>query len=246
MTGSRIAILNPNTTTAFTDRLGRLGAGLAAAGTVVVARSPAAGTPAVECHVDEAVATLGLLQLVREEEALGTRGYLIACFGDTGIDAARELASGPVVGMTEAALFAASVVAPAFSVITLPPRTIMQAERVVRNLGLGHRCRRIRAIDVLVDDCVELDTALLDAMLAEARAALGEDGAEAIILGCAGLSELVEPMTEALGVPVIDGVSVGLKLVEGLVASGVRTSKRSAYAFPPRLPDGLSTRGGAA
>ena len=246
MSGCRIAILNPNTTTAFTDRLGTFGASLAAAGTVVVARSPAAGTPSVESHVDEAVATLGLLKLVQEEEALGTHGYLIACFGDTGIDAARELAIGPVVGMTEAALFAASIVAPAFSIITLPPRTIMQAERVVRSVGLGHRCRRIRALDVLVDDCVELDAALLDAMLTEARAALAEDGAEAIILGCAGLSELVGPMTEALGVPVIDGVSVGLKMVEGLVASGLRTSKHASYALPPRLPDILSTEGGLA
>ena len=235
---TRIAILNPNTTMAFTSRLGTLGASLAAAGTTVVARSPAQGTPSVECHVDEAVATLGLLRLVAEEEALGTQGYVIACFGDTGIDAARELAAGPVVGMTEAALFAAAIVAPVFSIVTLPPRTIMQAERVVSRYGLGHRCRRIRAIDVLVDDCVELDSLLLEAMIAEARAALDEDGAEAIILGCAGLSGLVEPMTAALGVPVIEGVSMALKMVEGLVATGLRTSKRRSYAAPPRNTEG--------
>ncbi len=232
----RIAILNPNTTGAFTDRLRAQARAIAAPATTVIARSPGQGTPSVECHVDEAVATLGLLRLVQEEEALGTQGYVIACFGDTGIEAARELAVGPVVGMTEAALYAAAMLAPVFAIVTLPPRTIMQAERVVARCGLGGRCRRIRAIDVPVDDCVALDQGLLDAMLAESRRALDEDGAEAIILGCAGLSGLVEPMTQALGVPVIEGVSVALKLAEGLIASGLRTSKHCSYAAPPRIP----------
>ncbi len=231
--GWRIAILNPNTTRAFTDRLGALGSALAAPGTTVIARSPASGPASIECHADEAAALPGLLRLVREEEALGTAAYVIACFGDTGLDAAREIATGPVIGMTEAALFAAAMVAPYFSVITLPPRTILQADRVLRHTGLAHRCR-IRAIDVAVDDCVGMDPALLHAMLAEARRAMTEDRAEAIILGCAGLSGLVGPMTQSLGVPVIEGVTVALKMAEGLVAAGLRTSKSCTYAAPPR------------
>ena len=236
----RIAILNPNTTLDFTERLAVLGRRLAAAGTTVVARSPAIGTASVECHVDEAVAAMGLIELVREEEALGTAGYVVACFGDTGIDAVREVARGPVVGMTEAALHAAATLAAWFSIVTLPPRTVVQAQRVVRGLGLEHRCRRVRAIDVRVDECVALDPALLAAMIAESRRALDEDGSEAIILGCAGLSSLVQPMTEALGVPVIEGVGVALKMAEGLVANGLRTSKRASYGMPPRLPGGGS------
>ena len=232
-TTARITILNPNTTAVFTERLGTLGRQLAAAGTEVVARNPASGVGAVECHVDEAVATMGLMALVREEEARGTDAYVLACFGDSGIDAVRELARGPVVGMTEAALHAACMLAPFFSIVTLPPRTIVQAERVVRTCGLAHRCRRIRAIDVAVDECVELDDALLDAVIRESRAAILDDGAEAIVLGCAGLSALVGPMTEALGVPVIEGVGVALKMAEGLVANGLRTSKICSFAPPP-------------
>jgi len=231
----RIAILNPNTTLAFTQRLGENAEDIVAAGTSVVARSPAAGVPSVECHVHEALAIPELLRLVREEEALGTSAYVIACFGDTGIEAAREIAVGPVVGMTEAALFAAAMLAEHFSIITLPPRTIVHAERVLRHIGLGHRCT-VRAIDVNVDDCVALDATLLAAMLAASRKAIAEDGAEAIVLGCAGLSALVGPMSQALGVPVIEGVSVAVKMAEGLVATGLRTSKIRSYGFPPRLP----------
>ncbi len=229
----RITILNPNTTLAFTERLAALGQRLAAPGTTVLARSPSHGTPSVECHVDEVVATLGVLDVIAEEETLGTDAYVLACFGDTGIEAARELAAGPVIGMTEAALSAAAIVADHFCVVTLPPRTVIQAERVVRRLGLGHRCR-VRAIDVTVDDCVALDRTLLAAMIEESRRALDQDSAEAVILGCAGLGELVAPMREALGVPVLEGVGLALKLAEGLVANGVATSKRGAYGPPPR------------
>jgi allantoin racemase len=231
----RIAILNPNTTLAFTQRLGESAEDIVAAGTIVVARSPGAGVPSVECHVDEALAIPGLLRLVQEEEALGTSAYVLACFGDTGIEAVREIAAGPVVGMTEAALFAASMLAAHFAVITLPPRTIVHAERVVRHIGLGHRCT-VRAIDVNVDDCVELDETLLQAMLAASRKTIADDGAEAVVLGCAGLSALVAPMSVALGVPVIEGVSVAVIMAEGLVAARLRTSKIRSYGFPPRPP----------
>jgi allantoin racemase len=226
---ARIAILNPNTTQAFTERLALLGATLASPGTTIVARSPATGPASIECHADEAAALPGLLDIIHEEEARGTAAYVIACFGDTGLDAAREIATGPVVGMTEAALFAAAMLAPYFSIITLPPRTIVHANRVLQHTGLTHRCR-IRAIDVTVNDCVALDHALLDAMLTESRKALAEDRAEAIILGCAGLTGLVQPMTDALGVPVIDGVSVAVTMAEGLVRAGLRTSKICTYA----------------
>jgi allantoin racemase len=227
---ARIVILNPNTTQAFTQRLGAHAQSIAAAGSIVVALSPRAGPIAVECHADEAMAVPGMLERVREQEQLGTDAYVIACFGDTGIEAVRELAAGPVIGMTEAALFAGAMLAARFSIITLPPRTIMQAERVVRHVGLGHRCH-VRAIDVNVDE------PLLRAMLAESRRAIAEDHAEAIILGCAGLSGLVEPMRQALGVPVIEGVSVAVKMAEGLVANGLRTSKSGAYDFPPQRRD---------
>jgi allantoin racemase len=40
-------------------------------------------------------------------------------------------------------------------------------------------------------------------------------------------------LQEALGVPVIEGVSVAVKLVEGLVTLGLSTSKGGGLAYPP-------------
>lgn len=229
----QIKIINPNTTAAFTARSLALGRAVAASGTEVLAGQPAAGTPSVESHVEEAIATLGIVEQVLAGESQGVDGYVIACFGDTGIDAAREAAAGPVVGMTEAALYAAAMIAPVFSIVTLPRRTRIFAERVVQHAGLERRCPRVRAIDVDVLDCEDETAAVFDAFVAEAKAAIREDAAEAIILGCAGLSPLVAPLQEALGVPVIEGVSVAVKLVEGLVTLGLSTSKGGGLAYPP-------------
>jgi allantoin racemase len=231
----RIKVINPNTTTSFTRDLQVAAAAVAAPGTVIEAGNPSSGTPSIESHVDEALATIGVIAAVEAGEAAGIDGYVVACFGDTGVAAARELARGPVVGMTEAALYAACLVASTFTIITLPTRTRRHALRVVQENGLAPRCTRVRAVDIpvlgLADKAAE--AAVYAALLAEARRSLDEDHAEAIVLGCAGLSHFVTPMSEALGVPVIDGVTVAVKMVEGLVALGLGTSKRSSFGYPP-------------
>lgn len=227
-----IRILNPNTTLAFTEELAAAAARRAAPGTVVDARSPTQGTPSVESHVEEAIGALGVIEQVVAGEREGVDGYVIACFGDTGVAAAREITAAPVVGMTEAAFYTAALVAARFSVITLPPRTRIHSERVLRETGMTDRCV-LRAIDLPVLDLLNAEQAVLAAFLAEGQRALEKDYAEAIVLGCAGLSGLVDPLSRALGVPVIDGVMAGLKLAEGLVTLGLRTSKRSSFAPPP-------------
>ncbi len=227
----RIKIINPNTTAAFTERVRAAAAKMAAPGTSILAGNPLEGPASIESHVAEVMGALGVIGQVEAGERDGVDGYVIACFGDTGVHAARELARGPVVGMSEAALYAAAVLAHRFSIVTLPRRTRAHALRVLHETGMGHRCT-VRAIDTAVLDLEHEAEAMFPALRAEAALALAEDHAEAVILGCAGLSDLVAPLEEALGVPVIDGVLAGLKMVEGLLATGLRTSKRSTYAHP--------------
>jgi allantoin racemase len=232
----RIKIINPNTTASLTEISLNAGRAVAASGTELIGGQSATGTPSVECHVDEAVATLGVIEAVLSGESAQVDGYVIACFGDTGLEAAREVARGPVVGMTEAALYAAALVAPVFAIVTLPRRTRVFAERVLLHAGLERRCARIRAIDVAVREC-EHDTAkVFEAFVIEATRAIEEDHAEAIILGCAGLEPFVEPLIERLQVPVIEGVAAAVKLVEALLALNLRTSKKGAWGYPLSKP----------
>ena len=76
----------------------------------------------------------------------------------------------------------------------------------------------------------------------ECRRALDEDGSDVIVLGCAGMADLCDAVSQALGVPVVDGVAAGTRLVESLVALGLKTSKRGELAPPlPKPMLGLLT-----
>lgn len=230
-----IHIVNPNTTAAFTEADRRAGCAVAAPQTRLTASEPQEGVPSIESHFEEAVATLGVIEEIRRHEAKGVDAFVIACFGDTGLSAAREVARVPVVGMTEAALMAAAMVAHSFSIITMPARTRIHAHRVVSSLGLGLavRCLPIRAVDVPVLYGEEEDDAVRRAIASQGREAIDREGAEAIVLGCAGIGHLADALSQELGVPVIDGVAVAVGMAETLVRCGLTTSKRSSFAAPP-------------
>jgi allantoin racemase len=125
-------------------------------------------------------------------------------------------------------------VAHRFTVITLPVRTIAMSDRVVRHLGLGHRCT-VRGVELGVGELHGGGARVVELMIAESLRALAEDDAEAIVLGCAGLAGVVEAIEAACGVPVIDGVAAGVGLAESLVRQGLRTSPIGTHATV-RLP----------
>jgi allantoin racemase len=230
----QIMVINPNTSAEMTDAVVRAAQRVAAPGTTITGGTPSRGVSEIESHVDEVWGAAGVIEQVLAGERAGASGYVIACFGDTGVPAAREIAAGPVAGMTEAALMTAALIAHRFAIVTMPRRTIEQSDRVVRTVGLAHRCA-VHAVDVPVSQVTGGSTHLLDLFVAEGRRALDGFGAEAIVLGCAGLTGLVDPLGEALGVPVIDGVLAAVTMVEGLLAQGLTTSRASTFAAPLRL-----------
>lgn len=232
----RIKIINPNTTWSMTEKIGACARAVAGAGTEIVAVSPSMGPASIESHYDEALAVPGLLQEIAAGERDGIDGYVIACFGDPGLKAARELARGPVVGIAEAAMHLASLVGTRFSVVTTLGRTIGQAHHLAEQYGMARFCANVRACELPV---LELERPGSDArarITDECRRALAEDGADVIVLGCAGMTDLCEHIADTLGVPVIDGVAAGTRLVESLVALRLRTSKRGELAAPPAKP----------
>lgn len=232
----RIKVINPNTTPSMTDTIAAAARAVASPGTEILAVTSATGPVSIEGHYDEAISVIGLLEEVRKGEGEGADGYVIGCFGDPGLLAAREVASGPVLGIAEAAMHAASFLSTGFSIVTTLGRTRIIAEHLVRNYGMEHHCRRVRAIDLPV---LELENPRSDArrmIVEECRRALEEDGCGAIVLGCAGMADLTAALTKRFGVPVIDGVGAAVKMVEALVGLGLKTSKRGDLAFPLSKP----------
>ena len=228
----RIKVINPNTTESMTRKIGEAARAAAAIGTEIVACNPAGGPVSIEGHYDEAVSVLGLLDEVRKGEAEAMDGYVVACFGDPGLLACREVARGPVLGIAEAAMHAAAFVATGFSIVTTLARTRVIAAELVERYGTTRFCRAIRATDLPVLDLEREGSEARRSVLDECKRAVAEDGAGAIVLGCAGMADLTAEVQKAIGVPVIDGVAAAVKFVEALVGMGLQTSKVGDLAWP--------------
>ena len=238
----RIRIINPNTTVSMTETIARAAREAAAAGTEIDAVTSSTGPVSIEGYYDEALSLPGLLIEIRRGEALGAAGHVIACFDDTGLDAARQIAAAPVVGIGEAACHAATLIAHRFTVVTTLSRSVSALEHNILKYGFERRAR-VRAADVPV---LALEDERSDARAridAEIARALVEDRAEAVVLGCAGMAKLARDLSAKHGCPVIDGVGAAVKLVEMLAALGLRTSKLRGYsAGAPKMVTGAIAR----
>lgn len=232
----KILVVNPNTTASMTDKIGAAAKAVANPGSEIVTVNPQSGPVSIEGYYDEAYCIPGLLQCIQACERQGFDAYVIACFDDTGLGAAREIARGPVIGIGEAAMHMASLLGTGFSIITTLARSVPILEDNAERYGFSRRCRKVRAASVPVLALEEPGSDAQMKVLAEARRALAEDGSDVIVLGCAGMADLVRWLSEQLQVPVIDGVGAALKLAESLVSLGLATSKAGAYALPRAKP----------
>lgn len=240
-----IQVVNPNTTASMTDLIGRSARAAAGPGTAVVAVHPEMGPASIESHYDEALAVPGLLAQVAVGEAAGAAGHVIACFGDPGLDAAREVAAGPVVGIAEAGMRTATFLGRSFGVVTTLQRTTGRAWELAGRYGVREQCRTVRAVEIAVL-ALETDPAARSRIAAECEDVVAAEGVDAIVLGCAGMADLAAELTLRVGVPVIDGVAAAVATVEGLVRLGLSTGKRGEYATPlPKTYTGALSEFGA-
>ncbi len=227
----RILIVNPNTTASMTDRIAAAAESVAAPGTKLLAVTSSMGPASIEGYYDEALAVPGLLQAVRLGERDGARAAIIACFDDTGLDAARCAAAIPVIGICEAAVVTASFIAQRFTVVTTMERSRLPLEALMDRYGVGRRAT-VRAADIPVLSLEDPTSSARERLCREIERALREDRAEAIVLGCAGMADLPRQLQAEYGVPVVDGVAAAVKQAECLVTLGLATAKGGAYAYP--------------
>jgi allantoin racemase len=232
----RLHVVNPNTTASMTAKIGAAARAAALPDTVIDARQPAMGPASIEGFYDEALAVPGMLGCIREAERDGAAAHIIACFDDTGLDAARAVAKAPVIGIGEAAFHIAGLIAARFAVVTTLNASIVPIEHNLKKYGLSGRCARVRAAEIPVLALEERNTDALTNISGEITAAIRDDRAEAIVLGCAGMADLAAELAGRHGLPVVDGVAAAVTLAEALVRLGLKTSRLGAYAAPRPKP----------
>jgi allantoin racemase len=194
------------------------------------------GTRSIESEYDMALAQPDVIRLAREAEKDGVHACTIACFGDPGGAGAKEAVSIPVIGEGEAAMHCASLLGSRFSVV-ITERTIFPlVHRLVRACGMESRFASVREVGAGVLD-FSLDS--VPRAIDESVAAVREDGADVIVMGCTGTgvdmaNAIEDGLKQRLGVyvPVIDPVKITMKLAESLAAIGLSQSK-IAYPVPP-------------
>ena len=229
----KIKLINPNTTQSMTDSIYNMAVRYADADTEITAVSPLTGPDSIECYVDEYLAVPGVIQeVIKGDKEENADAFIIACFGDPGLAAAREVTEKPVLGICESAITTAKFIAPYFSVVSVLDRSRKVTEDVVKAYGAESFCRSIRTTGLSVLEFGKNPEKGLKALAEQGRRAVEEDGAECILLGCAGFVYFVDRLREELGVPVLDGVMPAVKLAEALVKMNVKTSKANTWKAP--------------
>jgi allantoin racemase len=177
----------------------------------------------LESYEDEIRCGPGFMKVLRDHEEVYD-AFVIACHSDSHLDAARELTLKPVIGIGEASMKLASFLGHNFSVVTTHQHSVPGKLRQVRALHLQDLLVSIRAPEDGEEGWTNAEL-----FMELSRRAVEEDGAEVIVLGCAGLSGMDRQIQDTLKVPVLDGVACALILASGFTQYGVGTSKVLGY-----------------
>ena len=226
----KIVVINPNTTASMTDRIRLVSESVISDDFCLTVVNPSSGPASIEGYYDEAMSLAGLLDLVKQHH--DAAGFVIACFDDTGLDAARCLTASPVVGIGEAAYNMASMISNKFGVVTTLSRSIPALEHNLVRYGLAARCSGVRASDIPVLEVEASNGTAFERINAEVEQAIKTDKAEAIVLGCAGMAELGATLHDLHNIPVLDGISCAIKQVEAMIYLNLKNSNIGGYAKP--------------
>jgi allantoin racemase len=196
------------------------------------------GPDHLEYHYYEHLVTHDMLNEVRRAEAENFHAVIIGCFYDPGLREARELVSIPVVGPAESTMLVACALGHKFSILVGRRKCIPKMESNARLCGLGERLASIRPLGIRVTEMLAEQKRLKESAAREGRAAVEEDGAEVIVMGCTLESGFADEMSRALGVPVLDPVVTSWKFAEmqaDMYSSlGISHSKAYGYESPPK------------
>lgn len=228
----KLAIINPNSTESMTLKCKEVALKFKNSDTEIWASNPTDSPKSIEGHYDEVRSLNGLMEEILKAKEWGADAYVIACFDDPGLNAARELVDGPVIGICEAAMHMTSILASSFSVVTTLNRSVPIIEELSHKYGMNKFCKKVRAADIPVLALEDGTCNVIEKIENEILKAVKEDNCEAIILGCAGMADLTIELSKRCNIPVVDGVLCAIKMAESLVGAKLLTSKINSYSYP--------------
>jgi allantoin racemase len=225
----RALVVNPNTSAAMTEEIRRTAEPIFCAPWSCQVVGAPGGPESLESFRDYALAAVAVMPLL--ERHLPMDGVVLACFGDPGLGALKEVCEVPVVGIAEAAMAQALLLGGRFGILAGMDRAVSLMDALVRDYGL---CERYAGTEGLSMRVLTLDAdraATLEALVAASGRLLSR-GADVLLLGCAGLTAFRDALSTKVGAVVIDPVDAGCRMLRALVEGGLATSRAGIYARP--------------
>jgi allantoin racemase len=224
----RILVINPNASREMSRLIQEQACTIARPGLDIDVVNPPGAPPAIESALDEAEAVPPMLEIVRSAASDGYHAIVIACFSDPGLDAVRELTALPVVGIQEASMHLAAQLGYRYSVLITLAHRARERERAALLAGLERRLVSCQPLGVSVLETIADRDRVFQKLIAAGRRAIDDDGADVLILGCAGLGDLASELSTVLRVPVVDPNLAAIKTAQLLVDLGLTHLQRPA------------------
>ena len=229
----KIMVINPNTSESMTNHIRKEVEKIKRPDTLLTVVCPDRGPETIESAYDEAYAVPPTLELVKKANREGYDAVILACFSDPGLEAAKEVSKIPVVGIEESTLHMAAMLGARFSIMTPRKQRIPMRTEHVFVRGLGHFLASVRSLDLSVAETDKYPEKTKQRVLEVAQKAVEEDGAEVIILGCAGMAGYAPELEARLNIKVLDPTAVAVKTAEAMADLGLAHSKKAMFAYPP-------------
>src|SRR5438128_3206605 len=213
----RIRVVNPNSNEDVTRGLDAALEPLRFAnGPEIVCSTLAEGPFGIETQADVESVVMPLRRMVEADNS--SDAFVIACYSDPGLHVCREGTTRPVFGIAECGVLTALARAGRFGVIAISQRSIARHRRYLLQMGLTDRLAGERPLELSVAESASEKT--LPRMIEVGRALKDQDGANAIVMGCAGMARHRKPLEDALGIPVIDPTQAAVSMAIGAVQLG--------------------------
>ncbi|WDI78371.1 aspartate/glutamate racemase family protein [Candidatus Purcelliella pentastirinorum] len=214
-----IKIINPNSSKKITKEIDTIAKNTANFNTKIITTRYVNGISSIENYYDEAICIPNILKEIKKESKnKEIKGYIIACFGDPGLLAARELTKYPVIGIAEAAMHITSLISTKFSILTTLPYCIPMIQKLINTYGFKNICCNIHSINLSVNKIKKHTKELIKKIEKKCQIIIKNDNCNSIILGCSAMSPLSNYLTKKLNIPIIEGISSAVKLIETLIS----------------------------
>ena len=215
----RILVINPNSTEAVTEAMDAALAPLRLpGGPEIECLTLHEGPPGIESQRDADAVILPLCRLVAEREA-EAGAFVIACFSDPGLHAARETTAKPVLGIAECGILTALTLGQRFGIVSILARSVARHLRYVGAMGVASRLAGDEPIGLGVTELAD-EGKTFHRMVEVGRQLKTEDGADVVVMGCAGMARYRGRLEAALGVPVVEPTQAATVMALGRLRLG--------------------------